>query len=63
MLFNEVTSEPFAYLIIDLVQDTPEIFKYRSNIFNKEGHFHCFATEAIVEKSNNIVGKFYNEAN
>ncbi len=60
-LFNEVTSEQFAYLIIDLVQDTPEILKYRSNIFNKEGHFNCFATEAIIEKSNKIVEKVDNE--
>lgn len=50
-LFNEATSEPFAYLIIDLCQDTPELFKYRTNIFNRNGYFNCFATESVLEKS------------
>lgn len=60
-LFNEVTEEPFGYLIVDLVQDTPEIFKYRSNIFNKKGFFNCFATESVIEKSQKIIEKYNNE--
>lgn len=51
-LFNEVTSKPFSYLVIDLVQDTQEIFKYRTNIFNQE-FYSCFATQSSIDQEKN----------
>lgn len=52
-LFNEELNKPFTYLIIDLVQDTPEIFRYRTDIFNGEGYFKCFATQSTIDKFQN----------
>lgn len=57
-LFNEVVSKPFSYIIIDLVQDTPEIFKYRTDIFSQELCFNCFATQSTIDKFQNEFSKF-----
>jgi hypothetical protein len=50
-LFNEATSESHSYLIIDLCQNTSELFKYRTNIFNKDNYFNCFATSTVITKA------------
>lgn len=50
-LFIEALCEAYSYLIIDLAQDTLDIFKFRNNIFNKHGTFNCYTTKNL---SNNI---------
>jgi poly(3-hydroxyalkanoate) synthetase len=53
-LFNEATHKPYSYLIVDLTQNTPELFKYRNNIFNE--YFNCYATNEVIEKNQEIQG-------
>lgn len=48
-IINDITSKPYSYVIIDLCQETPEIFKFRSNIF-EDNHYNCYATETSIEK-------------
>lgn len=52
-VFNEAIRRPFGYLVIDLVQDTPEILKYRTDIFNSDGYINCFATETTIDQLKN----------
>jgi len=33
--YNEATKKPFSHLLIDMCQTTPDILKYRSDIFNE----------------------------
>lgn len=54
-LFNDATNDPFSYLLIDLAQDTPELLKYRTDIFNKENYFNCFATDTTADKFKNQI--------
>lgn len=49
-LFNETLEKPFSYLIIDMVQDTLEVFKYRNNIFNQNGEFNYYTTKDQQDK-------------
>lgn len=36
-LYNDATSTPYSYLLIDLKPQTPEVLRYRTNILNDEG--------------------------
>lgn len=51
-LFNDVTKQPHSYIVIDLTQETPEILKYRTDIFNKT-YINCFTTQSAVDNYNN----------
>jgi hypothetical protein len=48
-VFLEQTNRPYSYLIIDLCQNTPDLFKYRTNIFNEGNFFQCFATQTSID--------------
>jgi hypothetical protein len=52
-LFMEVINIPFGYILIDLNQSTPDIFKFRTDIFNPEGYVNCFATPSTIDQFKN----------
>lgn len=59
-LFMEVINKPYGYILIDLNQTTPEIFKYRADIFNKDSYLNCFATASAIEQFKNENGLMSN---
>ena len=32
--YNEATKTPYSYLLIDMCQKTPQVLKYKTDIFN-----------------------------
>lgn len=48
-IYKSACQNPFSYLLIDLRQETPDILRYQSNIFNRE-YFETYATIDEVEK-------------
>ncbi len=59
-LFMDVINTPYGYILIDLNQFTPEIFKFRTDIFNREKYINCFATSSIIDNFKNANGIFSN---
>lgn len=50
-VYNDATSSPYGYLILDLTQDINDIFRFRSNIFNK--YFTvCYCTQKQLQDKN-----------
>jgi hypothetical protein len=59
-LFMDVINTPYGYILIDLNQFTPEIFKFRTDIFNQDGYVNCFATPSTIDQFKNENGIFSN---
>lgn len=49
-VYNEATSEPHSYLFFDLTQATHELFRFRTDIFNKN-HATYFIPSHLIENS------------
>ncbi|KAF4530492.1 hypothetical protein B566_EDAN018468 [Ephemera danica] len=48
--FQDATKNPYGYLLIDLKQETPELYRYRADIFNKNPTIY-------VPKKNTLKGR------
>lgn len=53
--YNDATSQPHSYLLIDLRQDTPDAFRFRSEIFPEENHFVYIPKKSGASFSSYIV--------
>lgn len=42
-VYNEVTKEPYSYLLVDLTQETLDFLRYRTDIFNNYYEAVCFS--------------------
>lgn len=59
-VYKEVTRQPFSYLMIDFDQRTNDLFRFKTNIFNR-GYFECFALdENEIEKNGRKVAETKN---
>lgn len=46
-VYNEVTSQPYGYILIDLTQEVNDLFRLRSNIFEQD---LCYCTTNQLEQ-------------
>lgn len=53
-LFNNVLSEPYSYLLIDLHASTPSCLKFKTNIFNPDDSVEIFTTPSILSKCSEL---------
>lgn len=58
-VYNEVTSDPYGYILIDLTQDINDIFRLRSDIFGKN---FCFCTRDQLEQFGGEYETFENQS-
>lgn len=60
-VYKEITERPFSYLFIDLTQQTNNLFRYRTDIFNKNyATVYCSQLPNVindVEVKNEAIGK------
>lgn len=55
-VYKEATARPHGYLLIDLAQETPEIIRFRTNIFNAN-YTVCFCPMNLLTESNGITAQ------
>lgn len=55
-VYNDVTCKPFGYLLFDLTQETNDLLRFRSDIFNKLG-VTCFCPKKLLDQ-NDLCKKF-----
>lgn len=48
-IYKECTSKPYGYLLIDLNQETPDVLRFRTNIFDKNCET-CYCTSEQLNK-------------
>lgn len=49
-IYKEVTRKPYSYLFIDLTQKTPDLLRFRTDIFDK--HIACFCPKELLNTEN-----------
>lgn len=49
-VYKECTNKPYGYLMVDLNQETPDIFRFRTDIFNKD-FSSCYCAEEDLRQN------------
>lgn len=55
-VYIDATSRPHGYLLIDLAQDTPELLRFRTNIFNSDFSI-CYCSMKLLSESDGIAAQ------
>lgn len=58
-IYKEVTRNGYSYILFDLTQDTSDLFRFRSNIFNKE-YIECYCPQNLLTIKNGVENETIN---
>lgn len=56
-IYKEVTLKPYSYLFIDLTQRTPDLLRFRTDIFKK--HTTCYCPKELLNEENGATAETF----